>query len=141
MKMYVTAEPVRKLKGAFTNMNTFYVIDVDDLVARSGLDVGKESHRFLINKEIEGLIVAGAKSKRYNGIMYINSNIGRDVIDGIRKSIGEITNSRVDGIALLDDYDTPKMKRYYGLFDEVIFFTTFRKMKIIECRPLESSAR
>ena len=76
MKMYVTAEPVRKLKGAFTNMNTFYVIDVDDLVARSGLDVGKESHRFLINKEIEGLIVAGAKSKRYNGIMYINSNIG-----------------------------------------------------------------
>ena len=28
------------------------------------------------------------------------------------------------------------MKGYYKLFDEVIFFPSFRKMRIIECVPM-----
>ncbi len=136
MKFYITGESYRKLKNVFTNLNTFYIINVDSLIEESKLDVNKVTHRFIINTEIERLITIGAKSKRYAGIIYINSNINFEIITGIRKSLGEITKSQVEDLTLLDDYDTPKYKEYYKLFDEIIFFPTFKKTKIIECRPI-----
>lgn len=138
MKFYITAESSRKLRNVFTNLNTFYLIDVDELIRESGLDANNDSHRFIINTEIERLISTGAKSKRCTGIIYVNSNITCDVIMSIKKSLSEITNSKVDELTLLDDYDTPKLKQYYKLFDEVIFFPTFKKTKIIECRPIST---
>ena len=68
-------------------------------------------------------------------MLYINSMISCDIILGIRNSISGISSSRIEDMALLDDYDTPKLKQYYGLFDEVIFFPTFKKMRIVECKP------
>ena len=136
MKFYITGESYRKLRNVFTNLNTFYIIDVDTLISESGLNVEKQTHRFIINTEIERLIATGAKSKRYTGIIYINSNINCDIITGIKKSLSEITKSQVEELTLLDDYDTPKYKQYYKLFDEIIFFPTFKKTKIIECRPI-----
>lgn len=136
MKFYVTVESYRKLKNVFTNLNTFYIIDIDSLLKESNLDVNRPAHRFIINTEIERLISTGAKSKRYTGIIYINSNISFDVIIGIKRSLNEITKSQVEDITLLDDYDTPKLKDYYSLFDEIIFFPTFKKTKIIECKPI-----
>lgn len=136
MKFYITVESYRKLKNVFTNLNTFYIIDIDSLICESKLDASKPTHRFIINTEIERLIAAGAKSKRYTGIIYINSNISFDVITGIKRSLSEITKSQVEEMTLLDDYDTPKLKDYYNLFDEIIFFPTFKKTKIIECKPI-----
>ena len=136
MKFYITGESYRKLKNVFTNLNTFYIINVDSLIEESNLDINKMTHRFIINTEIERLITIGAKSKRYAGIIYINSNINFEIITSIRKSLGDITKSQVDDLTLLDDYDTPKYKEYYKLFDEIIFFPTFKKTKIIECRPI-----
>ena len=136
MKFYITIEPYRKLKNVFTNLNTFYIIDIDTLISESGLDVTKPTHRFIVNTEIERLIAAGAKSKRYTGVIYINSKLNCDVIIGIKKSLGDITKSQVEEITLLDDYDTPRLKEYYSFFDEIIFFPTFKKTKIIECRPI-----
>lgn len=136
MKFYITGESYRKLKNVFTNLNTFYIINVDSLIEESKLDVNKITHRFIINTEIERLITIGAKSKRYAGIIYINSNINFEIITGIRKSLGDIIKSQVEDLTLLDDYDTPKYKEYYKLFDEIIFFPTFKKTKIIECRPI-----
>lgn len=136
MKFYITVESYRKLKNVFTNLNTFYVIDIDSLLKESNLDASRPAHRFIINTEIERLISTGAKSKRYTGIIYINSNISFDVIMGIKRSLSEITKSQVEEMTLLDDYDTPKLKDYYSLFDEIIFFPTFKKTKIIECKPI-----
>lgn len=136
MKFYVTVESYRKLRNAFTNLNTFYIIDTDSLIVESGLDVNKPSHRFIINSEIERLIATGAKSKRITGIIYINSNLNCDIITSIKKSLKEITKSQVEEVTLLDDYDAPKLKQYYNLFDEVIFFPAFKKTKIIECKPI-----
>ena len=85
------------------------------------------------------MIVTGAKSKRYTGIIYINSNLNCDIIVGIKNSLNEITKSQIEDLTLLDDYDTPKLKDYYSLFDEIIFFPTFKKTKIIECRPIPLS--
>ena len=136
MKFYITGESYRKLRNVFTNLNTFYIIDVDSLIEESGLNPEKATHRFIINAEIERLIASGAKSKRYTGIIYINKGLNFDIITSIKKSLNEITKSQVKDLSLLDDYDTPKYKQYYKLFDEVIFFPTFKKTKIIECRPI-----
>ena len=136
MKFYITGESYRKLRNVFTNLNTFYIIDVDSLIGEYGLNPEKATHRFIINTEIERLIASGAKSKRYTGIIYINKGLNFDIITSIKKSLNEITKSQVEDLSLLDDYDTPKYKQYYKLFDEVIFFPTFKKTKIIECRPI-----
>ena len=136
MKFYITIEPYRKLKNVFTNLNTFYIIDIDTLIKESGLDINKPTHRFIVNTEIERLIATGAKSKRYTGVIYINSKLNCDVIAGVKRALEEITKSQIDDLTLLDDYDTPKLKAYYTLFDEIIFFPTFKKTKIIECRPI-----
>ena len=136
MKFYITGETYRKLRNVFTNLNTFYIIDVDTLVKESGLDATRLAHRYIINTEIERMISIGVKSKRYTGIIYINSHINYDIINSIKKSLVDITNSRVEDLTLLDDYDTPKYKEYYKMFDEIIFFPTFKKTKIIECRPI-----
>ena len=136
MKFYITGESYRKLRNVFTNLNTFYIIDVDSLIEESGLNPEKAAHRFIINTEIERLIASGAKSKRYTGIIYINKGLNFDIITSIKKSLNDITKSQVEDLSLLDDYDTPKFKQYYKLFDEVIFFPTFKKTKIIECRPI-----
>ena len=136
MKFYITGESYRKLRNVFTNLNTFYIIDVDSLIGESGLNPEKATHRCIINAEIERLIASGAKSKRYTGIIYINKGLNFDIITSIKKSLNEITKSQVEDLSLLDDYDTPKFKQYYKLFDVVIFFPTFKKTKIIECRPI-----
>ena len=136
MKFYITGESYRKLRNVFTNLTTFYIIDVDSLIEESGLNPEKATHRFIINTEIERLIASGAKSKRYTGIIYINKGLNFDIITSIKKSLNDITKSQVEDLSLLDDYDTPKYKQYYKLFDEVIFFPTFKKTKIIECRPI-----
>ena len=136
MKFYITGESYRKLRNVFTNLNTFYIIDGDSLIGGSGLNPEKAAHRVIINTEIERLIASGAKSKRYTGIIYINKGLNFDIITSIKKSLNDITKSQVEDLSLLDDYDTPKFKQYYKLFDEVIFFPTFKKTKIIECRPI-----
>lgn len=139
MKFYVTVESYKRLKNVFSNLNTFYIIDIDSLIEESGLNPDNPAHRYIINSEIERLIVNGSKSKRYTGIIYINSKLNCDIILGIKNSLNDITKSQIEDLILLDDYDTPKLKDYYSLFSEIIFFPTFKKIKIIECRPLPSS--
>ena len=136
MKFYVTAEPLKKLRDSLTNLNTFCIIDVNYILSHAKcLEPNNPANQFLINTELEGLILSGLKSKRYTGIIYINSGLNCDVIMGLRNSISGLTNSRIGELTLIDDYDIPKMKAYYSLFDEVIFCTTFKKMKIVECKP------
>lgn len=59
-----------------------------------------------------------------------------DTISSIRSSLNTITNSVIETLVILDDYDTPKMKEYYKMFDEVIFFPSIKRTKIVECVPL-----
>ena len=136
MKFYITIEPCRKLKNLFSNLSSFYIIDVDRLLRESGLDVNNTVHQYLINVELERLIISGAKSKRYKGIIYINSLVKCDTIVSIKNSVDSITNSAVESMVILDDYDAPKLKDYYTLFDEVIFFPAMKRTRIIECTPL-----
>lgn len=137
MNLYVSTESDRKLKNVFSNLNGFYIINVDNLMSLSKLDFTKKAHCFLMNSEIERLINIGAKSKRYSGIIYINSLLDKDTIISLKESVKKIPNSNFDDIVLLDDYDLPKHKKYYKLFNEVIFFSSLKKTKIIQCTPLK----
>ena len=133
MKFYATIEPCRKLKNVFSNLSSFYIIDVDQILEDFNLDINNKAHAYLINTEIERLIVNGAKSKRYTGMIYINSNINEDIIDGLKNLIGSLENSNVDSFVILDDECVPKLNMYYIMFDEVVFFSPFIKTRIIDC--------
>ena len=136
MKFYITIEPCRKLKNVFSNLSSFYIIDVDKILEESKLDIDNIAHQYLINVELQRLITSGAKSKRYKGIIYINKRINYDTIMSIKSSIDSITNSAVESMVVLDDYDVPKIKDYYTLFDEVVFFPATKKTRIVECVPI-----
>ena len=135
MNCYITIEPCRRLKNLFSNLSSFYIIDVDTILLESGLDINKKSHQYLINTELERLLVSGAKSKRYLGLIYINRNINIDVINAVKSSVMDLENTMVDNMVILDDCDAPKLRNYYELFDEVIFFPVIRKPRIINCVP------
>ena len=135
MKFYATIEPCRKLKNLFSNLSSFYIIDVDYLLEASGLNPEKMTHRYIINTELERLITTGAKSKRYVGMIYINSKLNCDTIVSVKGSIDVLTNSVIDSFVILDDYDTPKLTDYYTLFDEVVFFPALKRTRLIECVP------
>lgn len=137
MNLYVSTESDRKLRNVFSNLSGFYIINVDSLMELSKLDFTKKAHCFLMNSEIERLISIGAKSKRYSGIIYINSQMDKDTIVSLKESIENIPNSNLDDIVLLDNYDLPKHKKLYKLFNEVIFFSSLKKTKIIQCTPLK----
>ena len=70
-------------------------------------------------------------------MIYINKRINKCVVESIRASIDDMTNSVVESICVLDDADVPKLEHLYTLFDEVIFFPSLRKSKIIECKPIK----
>lgn len=141
MNLYVTIESDRKLKNIFNNLSGFYIINVDALLAESNLDLSKRSHCFLINSEISRLISIGAKSKRYNGIIYINSALNKDIVNSLKESVEGMEKSQVDDIILLDDYDLPKLKKLYKLFSEVTFFSSLKKTKIIQCTSLSKMSK
>lgn len=136
MKFYLTIEPCRKLKNVFSNLSSFYIIDVDTILQESGLNIEIPAHQYLINVELERLITSGAKSKRYKGIIYINKLVKYETIMSIKNSIDSITNSAVESMVIIDDYDIPKLKDYYTLFDEVVFFPALKRTRIVECTPI-----
>lgn len=136
MNFYVTTESDRKIKNAFTNLSTFYIINVDSIIEESNLDMTKPANKFLVGNEIKRLITIGAKSKRYNGIIYINSKIDKDAILSLKELFEDTEKISIDDFSLLDDYDLPKLNHLYKLFDEVIFFPAFKKTKIIKCTSL-----
>lgn len=136
MNCYITIEPCVKLKNLFSNLSAYYIVDVDTILRDSGLDVNKKAHQFLINSELKRLLSLGSRGKRYQGLIYINSKINLDVINSVRDVVMNTEGSVVENFDILDDCDVPKLKDYYELFDEVIFFPTIKKPKLVRCSPI-----
>jgi len=137
MNFYITIEPFLKLRRSFSNLHKFYIIDVDEMLTNMNVDLQNPGQRFIVNSEIKRMLISAAKSKRYNGILYINSRVNNDSINGIKRFISTLTVSNVEAFVALDDYDVPRMKNYYDLFDEVYFFPSLKKTKIIECKSIQ----
>jgi hypothetical protein len=137
MKMYITSESFYRVKNGFLNINAFAIIDVNLIINTLNLDMSKSHNVFLVNREIKNLIKINSKNKKIKGIIYIVPKINEDILFNIKNIINEVTLNNDNDIILLDDYDTPKLEKYYNCVEEIMFFSTFRKIKIIECKQFK----
>lgn len=136
MKLYMTIEPLNILRHVFTNLRSFEIIDVDFIINDIGLDVTKERNAFIVNNEIVDLLKNYSRSRRTSGIIYVNRNLNCDVINGIRDTLSGYDKSLVDELILMDNKDVPRISELYPCVDEVLYFNAFKKVRIIECKPI-----
>lgn len=137
MKFYLTVESKYRIQNSFLNLNAFHIIDVQEIISSFNLDLSKQTNVFIINSYIEKSILNNAKSKRLQGIIYINNLLNETVIENLYEMIKDNTN--ISQMVLLDDYYTPKLLNLYKNFEEILFFPSVRKIKIIECKPLNKN--
>jgi hypothetical protein len=93
-----------------------------------------EYSAFIVSKKINNLINTYSRSKRIRGIIYSNPVIDEDLIPNLFNTLDD--NIFISDIVLMDDYNTPKLKHLYPFFEEIIFFPSVRKVRIIECVKL-----
>lgn len=134
MKFYLTVETQEKIKNTFVNLNLFYLLDIEQIICEYGLDVSKPYNKFFLSQEIEKLIVAQTKSKRIEGIIYINRILDEKLVAHIYKLVKKIP--KIDNVVIIDDDSKPRLKDLYKLVDEVLFFPNVKRVKILECKTL-----
>lgn len=136
MKIYLTSEPYRRLQNAFTNLKAFKVIDVDYIIETCGLDPENSVHLYIINEEIQHAMLEGLNSRKFTGIIYLNSKLSPELLCSIKDTIRSIKPDADCEYVMMDDYDVPKRKDMYHFADEVMFFPMYKKTKIVECKAI-----
>jgi hypothetical protein len=141
MKIYLTSEPFRKLQTVFTNLKSFKIIDIDYIIETCGLDPLLDTDAYIINEEIKLAFKEGVSGKKFNGIIYLNSNLSPNILDSIKfvmvDIIAQSKNKDLDcEYVMMDDYDVPKRRDMYKHVDEVMFFPMYKKTKIVECKAI-----
>ena len=136
MKFYVTAEGIQKLKKSFLNLKLFSIIDVNQILEDYGYTYSTidDFGAFIINDKILSLIKNYSKSKRIRGVIYSNPNLNSDIIINLRDNIENM--KRIYEFVLIDEYNIPKLQACYKLFNEIIFFPSIKKIRIIETKPI-----
>lgn len=137
MKFYITIEGIQKLKRSFLNLKLFQIINIPDILEEHGytFETLDEYGYFIVAQKIEGLISNYAKSKRIRGIIYCNPTLNEEIVDNLMDILSP--NEKISEVVLLDDYNIPKVRHFYPLFPEVIFFPSVKKIRLIECRPIK----
>ena len=139
MKFYVTVEGVPKLKRSFLNLKLFSIISVPDILLQFGYTYSTidEYGSFIVSKKINNLIKTHVKSKRIRGIIYSNPNMNEELLPNIFNIVEEIEG--ISYIVLMDEYNVPKLNHLYSYFDEIIFFPSIKKIRLIECSPIKET--
>jgi len=137
MKFYITIEGLPKLKRAFLNLKLYSIVSVPEILAELGYTYSTidDYGAFIINQKIMSMIDNYVKSKRIRGIIYSNPNINRDIIENLFSELEEC--DKISDLVLLDDKYVPKLEEYYDLFGEIIFFPSVKKVRLIECKPIQ----
>lgn len=135
MKFYLTSETYFRLQNNLSNINSFGIIDVDFIIKSLNLDMSKDYNKFLVNSEISKLILNYSKNRKNKGIIYIYSNLSENIVNNIKDVIKDINS--ISELVLLDDYNLPKLKFLYDKVDEIMYFSTFRRVRIIECKSIK----
>ena len=133
--IYITSEPEYKLKQIFSTLKNFFVLDVNAFVQDLNIDLTKQSGIYLVNSEIENLILSQSKLKKYQGIIYINKNININIYKYLKQRFQKF--QEINKLILIDNGQFPKHKDLLTVFDEVLFYERFRKNKIIDCSNFE----
>ena len=137
MKFYITLEGVPKLKRSFLNLKLYSIINVPEILADHGYDYESidDYGIFIVNEKIIKLINNYVKSKRIRGIIYSNEHLTKMTIDNLFDTLEPI--EKIQDIVLLDDYNVPRLKEHYKYFNEIIFFPSVKKVRLIECKPIK----
>lgn len=139
MNIYVTTESENKLRMLFTNIKSFFILDVQSFVNSFKLDLNKQSNIYFVNTEILNVIQQASKLKKYQGIIYINKNLDENLLFNISSKFKQI--KEISKIVLLDNGILPKHTDLYDLCEEVFFYERFYKNKIIECQGIKKDDR
>jgi hypothetical protein len=133
MKFYITIEGTTKLKRSFLNLKLFSIINVSEILEEYGYTYSTidDYGAFIVSKKINNLIKSYSKSKRIRGIIYSNPTLGECVIPNLFNSLNDIEN--ISEVVLMDDYNLPKLNNLYEYFNEIIFFPSIKKIRLIEC--------
>jgi len=137
MKFYVTTEGVQKLKRSFLNLKLFSIVHVPDILKKYNYEYETidEYGSFIVSNKINDLIINYSKSKRIRGIIYSNPKLNENLIPNLFETIKDLDS--ITDIVLLDDFYVPKLKHLYLHFDEIIFFPSVKKVRLIECKSIE----
>jgi len=135
MKFYVTTEGIQKLKRSFLNLKLFSIIHVPEILEKYGYtyETIDEYGSFIVSNRINDLVTTYSKSKRIRGIIYSNPTVSEDLIPNLFETLEYLDT--VTEIVLLDDYHMPKLKHLWHNFDEIIFFPSIKKVRLIDCKP------
>jgi hypothetical protein len=134
MKFYITVEGIQKLKRSFLNLKLYSVISVPEVLFDLGFTYNEMNDYkiFIVHQKLESLINNYVKSKRIRGIIYSNPNISSIIIENLFDELEK--NERISDLVLLDDYNIPKLQEYYEYFQEIIFFPSIKKVRLIEAK-------
>jgi len=141
MKFYVTTECTKKLKRSFLNLKLFSIIYIPSILEQYGYTYNTidEYGSFIVSKKINSLIKSYSKSKRIKGIIYSNPIINKELIPNLFESLEHLES--ITEIVLMDDYYIPKLKHLYPYFDEIIFFPSIKKVRLIEAKNIEELSK
>lgn len=134
MKLYISND-VTRVRNCFLNLSKFYILDVQKILNELQLDVSDKCNAFFITQHIQNLIETQAKSKRLEGIIYVNQKLSEKLFDNLFDIVKNLP--KMENMVLIDDPIFQPLANFYNLFEEVIFFPTIRKGKIIECQILK----
>ena len=141
MKFYLTVEELDKLKKSILNLKLYSIIYVPAILEEYGYTYSTidEYGSFIVSNKIKDLIRTYAKSKRIRGIIYSNPAVNEEILPNLFEILAE--NELITEVSLFDDYNVPKLKFYYHYFDEIIFFSSLKKIRLIECKPIKNLTR
>lgn len=138
MKFYATIEGTPRLKKSFLNLKLFSIIYIPEILEQYGYTYSTidDYGSFIISNHINDLIKTYAKSKRIRGIFYSNPNLSEDLLPTLFETLSEIPT--ITELVLMDDYNVPKLEHLYQNFDEIIFFPSIKKIRLIECQKISN---
>lgn len=125
--LYLTTESQKSLNKLFSNISSFYVLDINDILKElPAINDNKYAVAF-VNNYILDTIKEKMKLKKIKGIIYINKNLNKSIISNLKtKLIEESTDLNV---VILDKVSL-KLKDLYSECDEVVFFSRIKKIKL-----------
>jgi intein/homing endonuclease len=138
MKFYVTIEGTPRLKKSFLNLKLFSILYIPEILEQYGYTYSTidDYGSFIISNQINELIKTYAKSKRIRGIIYSNPDIDENILPNIFDTLADIQS--ISEVVLMDDYNVPKLTHLYSNFDEIVFFPSIKKIRLIECQKISN---
>lgn len=137
MKLYVTLEEYEKVKSSFLNLRSFSIINVQEIMDNFGYtpETLNEYAQFIVNDEIRNIIKDSITRKKYFNIIYVNTELTVDTIENLKDFAKE--TGKIDKFIFIDDNEQSH-KDLYPLFDEIIFYPMYKRMRIIQCKSIKN---